>query len=229
MQGHTAPWPCIPNPPINPLIHRLCAELMQQHGAHTVLLYGSHADGSATPQSDMDLAGFANVPRKTSDARVVDGQYLDAFIHPEAVLAQATADHLHLRGAVVLAQRGDEATRFLAALDALFAQGPEPRPEDELRTLRAWAWKMLARLQRGDVEGHYRRHWLLMQLLEDYHLLRQQWYLGPKKALLHLQQADPATYAAFEAALRPDADVAALRQLVQRVAGDAPVEAQARA
>lgn len=206
----------------NPLIKRLCTELMQQHGAHTVLLYGSHADGSATPQSDYDLAGFADVPRKVCDARVVDGQFLDAFIHPEAVLANPTAEQLHLRGAVVLAQRGDEASRFLAALDALFAQGPEPRPEDELRTLRTWAWKMLARLQRGDAEGNYRRHWLLMQLLEDHFVLRHQWYLGPKKALLQLQRTEPATYAAFEAALQPDADVATLRQLVQRVAGDAP-------
>ncbi len=203
-------------------VTRLAAELMQRHGAHTLLLYGSHADGSATPQSDYDLAGFADVPRKLCDARVVEGRFLDAFIYPETVLAQPALDHLHLRGAVVLAQRGDEASRFLAALDALHAQGPAARPGDELHTLRVWAWKMLARLQRGDAEGHYRRHWLLMQLLEDYFALRQQWYPGPKKSLLRLQREDPAAYTAFEAALHPAADVAALRRLVQLVAGDPP-------
>lgn len=205
----------------DPLIARLRDELTQRHGAHTILLYGSHADGSASPASDYDLAGFADVPRTLRDARVVQGRYLDAFIYPEALLSQPTVENLHMRGAVVLTQRGELATQFLAKLDALHAAGPEPKPEDELQAVRTWAWKMLARLERGDVEGNYRRHWLLMALLEDYYLLRHQWYLGPKKSLLALQQADPPTYAAFDAALRPDAQVQALRHLVRLVAGEA--------
>jgi RimJ/RimL family protein N-acetyltransferase len=205
-------------------IARLADDLMRRHGAHTVLLYGSHADGSATPTSDYDLAAFAPVPRKLWDARVVDGRYLDAFIHPDSVLDAPGEDHLQLRGSLVLAQRGDQATQFLARLDALFSAGPARKPDDELQGTRVWCWKMLDRLARGDLEGHYRRHWLLMALLEDYFLLRGQWYLGPKKSLRLLQQADPAAYTAFEAALKPDADAAALRTMVQQVAGDAPVQ-----
>ena len=203
-------------------IDRLCADLVQRHGAHTVLLYGSHADGSASPGSDYDLAGFADVPRTLRDARVVDGQFLDAFIYPESLLAQPTHEQLHMRSSRILLQRDRQASHFLTALDALYAAGPEAKPEDELQAVRTWAWKMLARMERGDAEGNYRRHWLLMQLLEDYFSLRRQWYLGPKKALMLLRHSDPAVHAAFEAGLHPGATADAIRTLVQQVVGDAP-------
>jgi hypothetical protein len=86
---------------------------------------------------------------------------------------------------------------------------------------RVWARKMLARIRRGDVEAHYRRHWLLYQLLEDCFAHRSQWYRGPKLALVALQHDDPATFAAFERALAPDAPLETLDALVDRVAGPA--------
>jgi hypothetical protein len=84
---------------------------------------------------------------------------------------------------------------------------------------RVWARKMLARVRRSDAEAHYRRHWLLYQLLEDYFALRGERYRGPKLALAALQLQDPATFAAFERALAPNAPLDALDALVDRVAG----------
>jgi predicted nucleotidyltransferase len=49
---------------------RISQELVAAHGAHTILLYGSHADGSAGPDSDYDIAGFAPVAQPLRIARV---------------------------------------------------------------------------------------------------------------------------------------------------------------
>jgi len=76
---------------------------------------------------------------------------------------------------------------------------------------------MLARIQRGDVEAHYRAHWLLYSLLEDHFALRCQWYRGPKQALAYLAQHAPATYAAFALALAPGAPRSTLDALVDLV------------
>jgi hypothetical protein len=163
------------------------------------------ADGSAGPESDIDLALFAPIAQVRRDARWHQGRALDVFVHPETVLAQPTAEQLYLRGAQVLAQRGDEATRFLAQLEALHAAGPQPLAPDEAQARRVWVAKMLQRLRRGDAEGDYRRHWLLMMALEDYFALRTRWYPGPKKALAWLAREMPHHHALCAAALRPGA------------------------
>ncbi len=206
-----------------PLLHTLCKDLAQAGGAHTVLLYGSRADGTEDQDSDYDIAAFGPREDTGRDTRVVDGVFLDVFIYPDAVLRQqATADFLKLRQSVVLVQRDREAHRFLDGLGALFAQGPPALPADEISARRAWAWKMVARMERRDAEGHYRRAWLLTSLLEDYFALRGQWYEGPKKALLWLRAHDPATAAAMEAALQPGASQASIRHAVACVAGAPP-------
>ena len=78
---------------------------------------------------------------------------------------------------------------------------------------------MLARVRRNDAEAHYRRHWLLYQLLEDYFALRGAWYRGPKRALEDLRLGAPAAFVAFERALAPRASLETLDALVEQVVG----------
>jgi len=203
-----------------PLIGRVCSELVARYGVHSVVLYGSRANGTATPDSDYDIAAFGPVERLVRDARQVDGSYLDVFIYPEAELAGEAEEHLKLRGAKVLMQRGSEAEEFLARLDRLHARGPAPLSTDEIALRKSWALKMVARIERGDDEGNYRRVWLLTALLEDYFALRGKWFDGPKKALQWLAGHDPASHRAFSIALRPGADVSAIRALAERVIGE---------
>ncbi|MCD4484128.1 nucleotidyltransferase domain-containing protein [Chromobacterium vaccinii] len=207
------------------LLSRIVAELERDERLHTVLLYGSRADGSANQGSDYDIAAFGTVPQMTRDTRCIDGEYLDLFLYPDSVLDEPSDAHLSLRGAKVLRQRGDEASHFLNRLEALHAAGPEALPEDELQARRDWAHKMAARIQRGDVEGDYRRAWLLMALLEDYFALRGLWYEGPKKALRWLARHDEQSRQAFEQALKPNAGNEAIEKLVLSVAGPLRVSA----
>jgi hypothetical protein len=80
---------------------------------------------------------------------------------------------------------------------------------------------MVARIKRGDLEGHYRRAWLLTSLLEDWFLLRTRWYRGPKESLRWLAENEPETHAAFAAALAPGAPIEAIESLVERVTSEA--------
>jgi hypothetical protein len=200
-------------------IEDVAASMRERHGCHTAILYGSFARGDATPQSDLDMAGFAPVPKATRIAGRWRGMWLDAFVHPDRVLDEPTAELLALRGGVVLFERDGAGTRFLERLDVLYAQGPGTPPADEVTALRQWAWKMLDRAARADPEGNFRRAWLLTALLEDYFRIRGLWYAGPKQGLAYLHVHEPALSPLFEAALVPGASLAVVAAAIEAAVG----------
>jgi predicted nucleotidyltransferase len=130
------------------------------------ILYGSFAAGDATPVSDYDIAGFADSRSVERISGKWRNSYLDLFLYPESRLDSPNPEMLHLRSGVVLFEKAEAGSRFLAKLDEIFALGPERLPQSELRARRRWAWKMLDRAAKEDVEGNFRRAWLLTALLE---------------------------------------------------------------
>ena len=211
------------SPQTDPVLDRLVARLEGEEGCCTIILYGSRARGDAGPDSDYDLIGFRD--REGPPARetgVSDGALLDVFIYPTERLAEPRADMLHVRGGRALRDRDGRGAAFLARLDEVFSAGPDPLPADEIAARRNWAWKMLDRAARGDVEGHFRRAWLLTMQLENFFLLRNEWYLGSKAALSVLQVEHPAVYAVLERALAPAASLAEIEALVLAVNGPRP-------
>jgi hypothetical protein len=199
----------------------LVAELRRVHGVHTIILYGSRSRGEATPESDIDVACYADVAEGTRDARLWNDMYLDAFIYPSAQLGEApTAKRLKLSGGQVLLDERGLAAAYLERIAALEEQGPPALPEALQRERRVWIRKMLSRVRRGDLEAHYRHHWLLYQILEDYFVLRGEWYRGPKRALADLLNTNPDTFAVFERALLPGAPVTTLEALAELVLGE---------
>ncbi len=138
---------------IDTFIDEACRELVSRHGVHTILLYGSRANGAEGADSDYDLAGFGSTAVVLRDARLVGDAYLDAFVYPEAVLLAPTEEHLKLRGSKVLLGRDSRAAGFLGRLEELHRRGPAPLPADEIAARKAWAHKMVQRIRRSDAEG----------------------------------------------------------------------------
>jgi hypothetical protein len=124
------------------IIAALMQRLQTEFGSHTIILYGSRARGDAEPDSDYDVAGFSDAV--TSVRRITGlwrGALLDVFVHPSERLARADEDMLYMRGGRVLCERGTLGTEFLAALDRLSAEPPEPLAADEIEARRNWAHK----------------------------------------------------------------------------------------
>ena len=80
-----------------------------------------------------------------------------------------------------------------------------------------WVRKTLDRTRRGDIEGDFRRVWLLHELLAFHFEVRDRWYRGPKEAFRELEKTDPETFRLYREALRPGADDSSLEALVGRV------------
>ena len=201
-------------------IERLALNVMMAHGCHTVILYGSRARGDATVESDVDLVAVRDEGPALRDARVVDGLYLDAFVYPESTFRTLEPSLLRLLGGAVIRERGGFGTALLAQVQELYDRGPPPLPDDERHALMVWARKMLDRIHtRHDVEGDYRRMYLLVRALEDYFGLRNIWYRGEKEAFAWLRQHDAQAYALFERAGAAGAPVQAVVELVQAVYG----------
>ncbi len=201
------------------VVDRVTQELLAAHDVHTIFLYGSHADGSAGPDSDYDIAAFGPVAEPSRIARLDAGGYLDVFIYPDALLLKPGEAFLKLRGGKILMQRDALADDLLRRLDEIFRRGPLPLGADEIAARKVWARKMVTRIGRADPEGNYRRAWLLQALLEDYFHIRGRWYEGPKKSLRWLAQVEPAAYETFCAALEPGASDASIAALVDLVVG----------
>lgn len=200
-------------PLTDPVLVKIVDHLVSQYGAHTILLYGSRADGSATADSDYDVAAFAAVEHEIRNNAFIDDAFWDVFIYPEPLLASPTKEYLKLRNSQVLVQKSNHADDFLAGLDKLFDAGPAVLTEQEIAVREQWAAKMLARIQRDDIEGNYRRVWLLTTILEDYFDLRQLWYQGPKKSFVWMKEKAPSDFHLFERALSP----AAVHSDIERV------------
>lgn len=100
--------------PHDPFVTSICQNLIAEYGVHTIILYGSHADGSAGPDSDYDITAFCPIEHTVQETRVIDGAFVDAFIYPEAVLKNPLEKYLRFRGGLVICQRGSEAS--IAAL-----------------------------------------------------------------------------------------------------------------
>lgn len=67
----------------DPLLQAIVDERVASHGAHTVVLYGSRADGSSSASSDYDIPAFAAIGRTTRIRRPVGDTFPDVFVHPE--------------------------------------------------------------------------------------------------------------------------------------------------
>jgi predicted nucleotidyltransferase len=194
------------------LIETLCNDLRSVYGCHTAILYGSRARDDWDATSDIDVIAFRNVGDHQRVASRWNGVFLDLFVY--STNDKMDSSWIRINDGQVLFQANGFGDKVLDDVKKLCEEGPEHVPAPELRVRKNWAEKMLERAGKGDIEGNYRRHWLLFVLLEDYFAVRGQWYLGPKKSFRLLREANGAHFSVFETALKPDASLAEVQTAI---------------
>lgn len=187
-------------PTSDPLLTTLLAELQQRFQPHTVILYGSRARGDYGPQSDLDLACFCEKPSRSKLTEQRDGLFLDIWLYANSEMDPHSAEFLKLVDGVCLLDQQGRGASFLAKLQAHYQQGPTALNPEDRELLLTWVAKTLVRIKTPDLEGHFRKLWLAVDLLEIYFQLRQCWYLGPKRSFQWLATHDPEAHRLFQQA-----------------------------
>lgn len=73
---------------------------------------------------------------------------------------------------------------------------------------------MINRAKKGDIEGNFRYHWILVDSLKIYFLIKDLIYLNPKKSLIYLKNNDQLAYKFFDEALGINSQFEKVEELV---------------
>lgn len=196
------------------LIYSVKEYLVKKYDCHSIILYGSFANGDYTEESDIDLVCFCDRPTKENDTIVLNDRRLDAWIYKTETMDNC-AQFLHVIGGKILLDKRNLSTNFLSKIDEHFKKGPLQSSLEQKEFLKSWLLKMLKRAKKGDIEGNFRCHWMLNDSLEIYFNIIERWYLGPKKSLQWLLDNDKEAYYIFNDALKINADITEIERLIQ--------------
>lgn len=201
----------------DPLLDLIKHEIINKYKCHTIILYGSRARSEATSTSDYDIIAIRENGELERDCRFFEGFYLDIFVYPEDAVKNPDMSLIRMKDGIVLCQKDKIGDELLEKIKTIFNAGPPTTPAWEKHEINTWIMKMLDRAKQADIEGNFRRHWLLHDLLECYFKLRDRWYLGPKESFQWLKNNDMQTYVAFDEALKPIGNLTSIEKLIFRV------------
>lgn len=196
------------------LINSVKDYLIKKYSCHSIIIYGSFANGSYTEESDIDLLCFSDNPERENDTSIFNGRRIDAWIYKTENMNNST-QFLHVLGGKILLDERNLCTNFLNDIDKQFKEGPKKLSSEQKEFLKSWLKKMLKRAKKGDIEGNFRYHWMLNDSLEIYFNIKDRWYLGPKKSLQWLLHNDKEAYSIFDDALKINADITEIERLIQ--------------
>ncbi|WAS95652.1 nucleotidyltransferase domain-containing protein [Nannocystis punicea] len=204
---------------MTPSLSDIAAMIAGRYGCHAVLLYGSRARGDHEADSDHDLFALRDAGPSLHEVFTWRGAAIDVFVESDAAVAGEPAPALlRLHGAVVLRDDHGRGAALLQRIAAAHARPPATTAATEVATLRAWADKMLVRLDDPDpVLAGLRRAELLTQLLEIRHGLVGRRWSGFKEGVAWARLHDRAVYDAYRDAVAPSATRTALQHLVDLV------------
>lgn len=188
-----------------------------KYGCHTIILYGSRARGEPNNTSDYDIIAIREKGDFLRDCKMYDNFYLDAFIYSEEAIKNPDISLVRIKDGVVILQKESIGDILLKEIKNIFDKGSPKTAAWEKHEIITWTQKMLQRAKVNDIEGNFRLHWLLHDLLECYFKMRDNWYLGPKESFRWLKANDPAAHAAFETALKSNACFSDVEKLIYHV------------
>lgn len=176
--------------------------IKQTYSPLSIILYGSYANGTNNLNSDFDALVISHHHEEFHDTSFVNGIQLDVFVYPESYFSEDYNCSNFVQifdGKVVMDTSGkgkDIQDNVLSYM--------KNRPRKAREAIQAdvdWCIKMLNRAKRGDFEGMFRWHWVLIDSLEIFCEIVNHPYLGPKKTLKWMEENHPLSFTCYGKAL----------------------------
>lgn len=195
----------------------IIAYLKEKYSPLAMITYGSYSNHTNNLHSDFDALLICEKGKAVThhDTSFVEGIQLDVFLYEKDAFS-------HDEDISEIVQIWDGRIEFDTEGIAkdwinranLYIKKQAVKTAEEKAELKQWCYKMAERTKRGDAEGVYRWHWLLVDSLEIYCNVRDMYYFGPKKTILSLKKQDETGYRLYDRALRePDALVPWLKHV----------------
>lgn len=183
-------------------MEQIISYIKQHYDPLSILLYGSYANGTNNLNSDFDALVIARDHERFHDTSFVDGIQLDVFVYPAAYFDGGfdCEDFVQIYDASIVLDKDGRGKELQTKVLSYLRSRPE-KSQADLDASVDWCVKMLHRVQRGNAEGLFRWHWVLVDSLEIYCDLLRQPYRGPKKALRWMEDTHPEDFSCYKSAL----------------------------
>ncbi|MGB6127348.1 MAG: nucleotidyltransferase domain-containing protein [Psychrilyobacter sp.] len=178
------------------ILKDLVEKIKKEYKCKAIILYGSYADGTYIETSDLNIFCIAEVENMIIDTSFFNGIQLDLWICPmDCLNGYETLGKLN--EGKILYEVDNLGTILLEKIKTHVEREFEISSKEKDR-LKSWCYKMMSRIEVGDIEGNYKKIWLMNDLLPIYFQMKKRWYLGPKKSFALLKENDKKVYLMFE-------------------------------
>lgn len=186
--------------------------LVNRYNCHSIILYGSYANGTQTKESDIDVICFSdNINPQNDTSKLLDIQ-LDAWIYPTEKMDNYE-DLIHINDGIIVLNKKSICNQLMNNISYLYKE-PIYISENEVNFNKSWLIKTLSRAKKEDTEGNFRYHLLLTQSLEIYFQIIKVRYMGSKKSLEYLKNKDTEAFRFFEKALSIKGNISDVENLI---------------
>ena len=176
--------------------------IKQKYNPLSIILYGSYANGTNNLNSDFDSLVISHDHGPFHDTSFVNGIQLDVFVYPASYFDRNydCNDFIQIFDGKIIAD-SDGRGKALQTNVLSYLQSRPQKSKADIDSGVDWCIKMLARVKRGDAEGMFRWHWVLIDSLEIFCDVMRHPYWGPKKSLKWMEENLPAAFACYKQAL----------------------------
>lgn len=99
--------------------------MIDKYNCHSIIIYGSYANGDFTDESDVDVVCFCDEIEEHNDTSFMGHRQLDAWIYRTEKMKDVE-EFLHVRDGQVLFDRNGLCNDFLEKINEVYNKGPKP-------------------------------------------------------------------------------------------------------
>ena len=184
-------------------MERVIKYIKDKYNPLCIILYGSYADGTNNLNSDFDALVIAADHEQFHDTSFVDGVPLDVFVYPSMYFEgeYECEDFVQIHDGRIITDSNGIGKTLQENVRAYLRKLPV-KSSEEIQASVDWCVKMFERAKRGDCEGMFRWHWVLIDSLEIFCDIMHHPYFGPKKTLKWMEENHPKSFDCYKKALQ---------------------------